>query len=139
MLFSNLSLIYLFVFACSFYIRGSCTTHNPRPSVCINAPAPRSRKAPVRYRSTGRDEARVNRLSNVPLTLDPRGNPVCYYVRNQRNGLWLRNDVPSLAFLLPAGIYSLKWAEGFTSRITTDPRSEFSAQLHGSGSLAPYR
>ena len=110
-----LFLLSLCVSASNVCIHGHC--HPVRPSKCF----------PVTTVPSGRIGRGLGLAGTEGLAKDPiednthnvRGLGICYYI-NGADTEHLVVGVPSRRFFLPAGIYILKWAGGFTDGPAAD-------------------
>ena len=74
-----------------------------RPQNCVSAPT--SRPSLLRRKL----------LYPNPKALSKRGNPICYYLESALSDL-LSTSAPSLEFIIPAGLWAVRWELSKTRR-----------------------
>lgn len=114
------AIVALFLFcscisASSFCIHGHC--HPARPSNCLPVTTAPPRMIRRRLGPVANERHAEYPARDSPL--DIRGLGICHFI-NGGNSEHLVAGVPSQSFVLPAGTYILKWAEGFTQGPAAD-------------------
>ena len=109
-------------------LRWQYINYEDRPSNCVQAPTtpkPKPQSLKRQLLQLPSEEKQPNPFTAATTTSPttvihrPRGNPLCYYPTG-RTSTYLYEGYQCIPFILPAGIYALKWNTGHSMRSSTN-------------------